>query len=259
MPTDLEAGSIWRQRNAARSAGRPSIPRPPVTEKPEPAPKSPPPAPTLDPELEEDPKATKEAETLAERPEEIIVGERSCLDALKAVRSSRQYCQSRIAACHQRGDEAMAQKWVQTLNAIVTRQQLLEERFRDIMERDGKTMSLEAATSRLMQALRDEPGFTSIISGFRANTPQYFLDIDRQAAKNMGISLADLNETLQVCLGSAYVNDFNLFGRTYQVTAMAEPRFRVRPDDVIITLGAGDGDVVGQWVLEGLRERVKRD
>lgn len=147
MPADLEAGSIWRQRNAARSSGRPSTPRPPVTENPEPAPKSPPPAPTLDPELEEDPKATKEAETLAERPEEIIVGERSCLDALKAVRSSRQYCQSRIAACHQRGDEAMAQKWVQTLNAIVTRQQLLEERFRDIMERDGKTMSLEAATS----------------------------------------------------------------------------------------------------------------
>jgi hypothetical protein len=147
MPADLEAGSIWRQRNAARSSGRPSIPRPPVTEKPEPAPKFSPPPPTLDPELEEDPKATKEAETLAERPEEIIVGERSCLDALKAVRSSRQYCQSRIAACHQRGDEAMAQKWVQTLNAIVTRQQLLEERFRDIMERDQKTMSVEAATS----------------------------------------------------------------------------------------------------------------
>ena len=93
--------------------------------------------------------------------------------------------------------------------------------------------SLEAATNRLMSVLADEPGFTSIISGFRANTPLFFLDIDRQAAKNMGISLADLNETLQVCLGSAYVNDFNLFGRTYQVTAMAEPRFRVRPDDVL--------------------------
>jgi hypothetical protein len=147
MPAELEAGSIWRKRNAARSANRPSTPRPPATENPEPAPKFSPPPPTLDPELEEDPKATKEAETLAERPEEIIVGERSCLDALKAVRSSRQYCQSRIAACHNRGDEAMAQKWVQTLNAIVTRQQLLEERFRDIMERDQKTMSIEAATS----------------------------------------------------------------------------------------------------------------
>jgi hypothetical protein len=145
MPADLEAGSIWRQRNAARSAGRPSTPRPPAAEKPAPAPKSPPPT-VPDPEPNEDPEATKLAETLAERPEEIIVGERSCLDALKAVRSSRRYCESRITACHQRGDEAMAQKWVQTLNAIVTRQQLLEERFRDIMERDGKTMSVEAAT-----------------------------------------------------------------------------------------------------------------
>ena len=146
MPADLEAGSLWRQRNAARSASRPSTPRPPATEKPAPAAKSPPPPPTPATEPDEDPEATRQAETLAERPEEIIVGERSCLDALKAVRSSRQYCQSRIAACHQRGDEAMAQKWVQTLNGIVTRQQLLEERFRDIMERDGKTMSVEAAT-----------------------------------------------------------------------------------------------------------------
>jgi hypothetical protein len=164
MPVDLEAGSLWRQRNAARSASRPSTPRPPATEKPAPAPKSPPPT-VPDPEPDEDPEATKQAEILAERPEEIIVGERSCLDALKAVRSSRQYCQSRIAACHQRGDEAMAQKWVQTLNAIVTRQQLLEERFRDIMERDQKTMSVEAATrvhrsvfSDLRQKLLAAPG-----------------------------------------------------------------------------------------------------
>ncbi len=92
---------------------------------------------------------------------------------------------------------------------------------------------LQNATNSLMDALRAEPGFTSMISGFRSNVPQYYLDIDRQAAKNMGISLADINETLQVYMGSAYVNDFNLFGRTYQVTAMAEPQYRVRPEDVL--------------------------
>jgi hypothetical protein len=102
-------------------------------------------APAPEPDAEEDPAATQQAQTLAERPDEIVVGEKSCLDALKAVRSSRQYCQSRIAACHKRGDEAMARQWVQTLNAIVARQQFLEERFRDIMERDQKTMSIEAA------------------------------------------------------------------------------------------------------------------
>ncbi|HYF37729.1 MAG TPA: efflux RND transporter permease subunit, partial [Prosthecobacter sp.] len=91
---------------------------------------------------------------------------------------------------------------------------------------------LQNATNLLMDSLRNEPGFISLISGFRANVPQYHLDIDRRAAKNMGISLNDLNETLQVYLGSSYVNDFNLFGRTYQVTAMAEPEYRVRPEDV---------------------------
>ena len=71
-----------------------------------------------------------------------------------------------------------------------------------------------------------------MITGFRANVPQYYVDIDREAAKNMGVSLSDINDALQVYLGSVYVNDFNLFGRTYQVTAMADPRFRVRPEDV---------------------------
>lgn len=93
--------------------------------------------------------------------------------------------------------------------------------------------ALQNATNAMLDGMRAEPGFTSLISGFRSNVPQYYLDIDRSAAKNMGISLADINETLQVYLGSAYVNDFNLFGRTYQVTAMAEPEFRVRPEDVL--------------------------
>lgn len=144
MPADLEAGSEWRKRNAARGVSRPPASRQPTPEKlaQEILPSL---LATTEQDVDEDPEATKQAETFAERPEEIIVGEKSCLDALKAVRSSRQYCQSRIAACHSRGDEAMAQKWVQTLNAIVTRQQILEERFRDIMERDQKTMSVETA------------------------------------------------------------------------------------------------------------------
>ncbi|RBP42544.1 multidrug efflux pump [Roseimicrobium gellanilyticum] len=92
--------------------------------------------------------------------------------------------------------------------------------------------ALQGATQKLVDAISKEPGFTSIITGFRSNAPQYYVDIDRQAAKNMGVSLNDLNETLQVYLGSMYVNDFNLFGRTWQVTAQAEPQYRVKPEDV---------------------------
>jgi hydrophobe/amphiphile efflux-1 (HAE1) family protein len=102
-----------------------------------------------------------------------------------------------------------------------------------VQDLDGAGLpALEAATRQLMDALAKEPGFTSLITGFRPNTPQYFVDIDRAAAKNLGVSLADINETLQVSLGSIYVNDFNLFGRTYQVYAMAEPQYRDTPDDV---------------------------
>lgn len=143
MPADLEAGSEWRKRNAARGTRKPAASQPAAAPSVNPPPALP--APVIEAETEEDPEATKQAQDLAERPEEIVVGERSCFDALKAVRSSRQYCQSRIAACHHRGDEAMAQRWVQILNGIVARQQFLEDRFRDILERDGKTMSVEAA------------------------------------------------------------------------------------------------------------------
>jgi multidrug efflux pump len=102
-----------------------------------------------------------------------------------------------------------------------------------VQDLDGAGLAaLEAATRKLTDALAKEPGFTSLLTGFRPNTPQYFVDIDRAAAKNLGVSLAEINETLQVSLGSIYVNDFNLFGRTYQVFAMAEPEFRDAPEDV---------------------------
>lgn len=152
MPADLEGGSLWRQRNAARGGSRPataSVAVPRVETPPEPKP-----APQV-PDETEDPDATKQAVELAERPEEIVIGERSCQETLKALRSSRQYCQSRIAACHNRGDEAMARQWVQTLQAIAARQTGMEDRLRDILERDAKTMSVEAAERTYRQVFTD--------------------------------------------------------------------------------------------------------
>jgi multidrug efflux pump len=92
--------------------------------------------------------------------------------------------------------------------------------------------ALDGATRKLMESLAKEPGFTTPLTGFRPNTPQYQIDVDRAAAKNLGVSLADLNDTLQISLGSVYVNDFNLFGRTYQVFAMAEPEYRNGAEDI---------------------------
>lgn len=92
--------------------------------------------------------------------------------------------------------------------------------------------SLDGATRGLLDAAQRDPELTSIISGFRPNVPQYRVQIDRQKTKSMGVSMADIGETLQTYLGSVYVNDFNLFGRTWQVYAQAEPQFRINPDTV---------------------------
>jgi HAE1 family hydrophobic/amphiphilic exporter-1/multidrug efflux pump len=67
---------------------------------------------------------------------------------------------------------------------------------------------------------------------WRANVPQLFVDVDREKAKALGVPLDEIFNTLAATLGSAYVNDFNKFGRTWQVLMSAEPAFRKRPDDV---------------------------
>ncbi len=92
--------------------------------------------------------------------------------------------------------------------------------------------SLQVATSRLLEAMQKDPELISLITGFKANVPQYNIRIDRAQAKTMDVSLSDINEALQVYLGSIYVNDFNLFGRTYQVMAQADPMYRVNPEDI---------------------------
>ncbi|HSJ02455.1 MAG TPA: efflux RND transporter permease subunit, partial [Verrucomicrobium sp.] len=92
--------------------------------------------------------------------------------------------------------------------------------------------ALETATKTFIDALAKEPGFSSLITGFRSNNPQYNLVIDRERAKTMNVSISAINDTLQTYLGSTYVNDFNLFGRTWQVMAMAEPEYRMKPEDI---------------------------
>ena len=76
------------------------------------------------------------------------------------------------------------------------------------------------------------PGLASVFSTFTVNVPQLDADIDRVKAKQQGVPLENLFDTMQVYLGSLYVNDFNRFGRTYQVVAQADAQFRDRPEDI---------------------------
>ena len=76
------------------------------------------------------------------------------------------------------------------------------------------------------------PGLASVFSMFTVNVPQLDADVDRVKAKTQGVPLENLFETLQIYLGSLYVNDFNRFGRTYEVFAQADAPFREHPDDI---------------------------
>ena len=79
-------------------------------------------------------------------------------------------------------------------------------------------------------APRKRPLLTMQPNVFRANAPQLYVDVNRAQCMSMGVSLADAFDTLQTYLGSLYVNDFNLFGRTWQVVVQADAKFRNQMD-----------------------------
>jgi len=91
---------------------------------------------------------------------------------------------------------------------------------------------LQAASVRLMQMAAGNPEVKDVFTTFRANVPQIHLDIDRDKVMTQGIALGDVFDTLQVYLGSLYVNDFNLYGKTFQVKMQALSQYRVNPEDV---------------------------
>jgi HAE1 family hydrophobic/amphiphilic exporter-1 len=91
---------------------------------------------------------------------------------------------------------------------------------------------LGALTDELVRDGNAQSGLTALSTTFRASVPQLFADIDRTKVKTLDTSLSDTFGTLQAYLGSAYVNDFNRFGRTYQVRVQADHEFRVKPDDI---------------------------
>ena len=84
-----------------------------------------------------------------------------------------------------------------------------------------------------------------MFSPFTANTPQLFVDIDRVKAQKLGVPISGVNETIQTYFGSTYVNDFNLFGRTYHVTAQADLPFRKEASDLArLRTRNANGDMV---------------
>ncbi|HEX7831215.1 MAG TPA: efflux RND transporter permease subunit, partial [Thermoanaerobaculia bacterium] len=102
-----------------------------------------------------------------------------------------------------------------------------------VEDRDGA--GFEELYNQLQIALnegRSKKELAGLFSSFQVSVPQIDADVDRERAKTYGVNLSDVFETLQVYLGSLYVNDFNRFGRTYQVNVQAEPEFRTQPEQI---------------------------
>src|ERR1700761_7803054 len=92
--------------------------------------------------------------------------------------------------------------------------------------------ALQAQADNLTVKGNQQPGLVGLFNGFRARTPQLYVDIDREDVKTMGVPLTAVFDTLQAYLGSYYVNDFNRFGRTWQVNIQADAPFRTDADTI---------------------------
>ncbi len=96
----------------------------------------------------------------------------------------------------------------------------------------GTPQDLSQAVGSLVYAANQRPEIAQSYTTFRANVPQLFVDLDREKAKTLQVSVAEVFQTMQAQLGSYYVNDFNLFGRVYRVMAQAEGSYRDKIDDI---------------------------
>ncbi len=110
---------------------------------------------------------------------------------------------------------------------------------------EGGAARLSEVTQQLLGAVAKDPMFGQVNTLWRANTPQLYVETDREKAKAAGVSLDELYGTLAATLGTFYVNDFNKYGRTWQVLMSADPAYRKRPDDVgAMYVRSAKGDMV---------------
>lgn len=117
----------------------------------------------------------------------------------------------------------------------------LEVVLQDTLSRSSQ--ELASALNHLIVEANHTPALQSVFSTYRANVPQYFVDVDRVKAKNLGVSLDEIFATLQAQMGSLYINDFNKFGQTYRVIMQAESTYRSDLSDLdrfYVKSGAGE-------------------
>ncbi len=124
---------------------------------------------------------------------------------------------------------------------------------------DAGLQALQDVSEEVVAAAQQRPdnptGLDGLFTSFRANTPWLFLDINRDRAKMMGVSIGEVFNTLQVYLGSLYVNDFNKFGRTWQVNVQGDANFRKQIEDLKqLKISNGRGGMVPFGSMATIRD-----
>jgi multidrug efflux pump len=114
---------------------------------------------------------------------------------------------------------------------------------------EDRTDQGDAVLNKVMQQIQmkaaKDPALAGVFSNFSTGVPQLFAHLDRTKAQQLGVDVREVFDTMQAYLGSVYINDFNRFGRTYQVIAQADTPFRSRPEDIAqLKVRNGDGEMV---------------
>src|SRR5262249_11980209 len=122
---------------------------------------------------------------------------------------------------------------------------------------DVNYTNLQKAGDNLVAKGNKQAGMVGLFNGFRSQTPQLYADIDRTKVRTMGVVLTDVFDALQVYLGSYYVNDFNRFGRTWQVNVQAEGKFRADVETVKqLKVRNNEGDMAPLGSVVDIRDTV---
>ena len=102
-----------------------------------------------------------------------------------------------------------------------------------LQDRNGQgSVELAAVAQKLMEAANRRPELQGVNTSFTVNAPQLFVQLDREKARTLGVNVSDVFSTMQATFGSTYINDFNLYGRTFRVYTQSDKDYRARPEDL---------------------------
>src|SRR3954454_4279713 len=117
--------------------------------------------------------------------------------------------------------------------------------------------ALADATNKLVAAARKDPAFAAVFTLYNAGAPSVYADIDREKAEKVGLSTADVFPTLELYMGSQYVNDFNLLGRTYPVFVQGDQQFRQTPEEIArLKVRNATGEMVPVGTVATFKEKT---